>query len=76
MIFCFILCILSVNLRLVFIFSNIYIEVMLIKVSFVYIYSKRMRDFLWVFDKGNLLKICLLRIFNNYLVFLFDVIRE
>lgn len=74
MIFCFILCILSVNLRLVFIFSNIYIEV--IKVSFVYIYSKRMRDFLWVFDKGNLLKICLLRKFNNYLVFLFDVIRE
>lgn len=74
MIICFILCILSVILRLVFIFSNIYIEV--IKISFVYIYSKYMRDFLWVFDKGNLLKICLLKNFNIYLVFLFDVIRE
>lgn len=73
-IFCFILCILSVNLRPASTSSNIHIEVT--KASFVYIYSKRMWDLPWVSDKGNSLKICLLRNFNNYLVLLPDVTRE
>lgn len=73
-IFCFILCILSVNLRPASTSSNIHIEVT--KASFVYIYSKRMRDLPWVSDKGNSLKICLLKNFNHYLVLLPDVTRE
>lgn len=73
-IFCFILCILSVNLRPASTSSNIHTEAT--KASFVYIYSKRMRDLPWVSDKGNSLKICLLRNFNNYLVLLPDVTRE
>lgn len=33
-------------------------------------------DLPWVSDKGNSLKICLLKNFNNYLVLLPDVTRE